>query len=240
MKDANRDYLGRHVLVRVVQISRTRDWIWSIEDALNEQDRSRADRFRIPEDRLRFFAGRALLRSTLQECGESSAPVLELTLTSRGRPILANYPEIQFSLSHSGDFVGLALTIQNAVGIDLEAIDRAIRLPELIERIFSSEDLEAFRRLSADDAVNAFFRAWTGKEAYLKARGVGISEGLKEVVVPLEAAASSAPHTFRPEGKGGASWCLQALPLPPGYLGHVVWSDSQKCLDFRVVNPTAG
>jgi 4'-phosphopantetheinyl transferase len=238
MKDANRNYLGRHVVVRVVRVSDGKRWLESSEALLNEEDKRRVGRFRFPEDRARFILGRMLLKETLQEMGMNPGLPLRLTLTSRGRPVLEGEPQVHFSLSHSGDMVGMALTLQGSVGIDLELISRQIKLDSLADRIFSTADLRLFQELDAKEKTAAFFRAWTGKEAVLKAGGLGIAEGLKKISIPLHFADSSSPQLLPPDS-GNPGWCLQALPLPEDYMGQVAWDDPEKCLDFRVLNPTA-
>jgi 4'-phosphopantetheinyl transferase len=237
MNDAKPPQLGRHVVVRLARIS---DWtgeISSAEAVLNEQDKARVARYRFAEDRTRFILGRMLLARALQECQGGPLRPLNLGQTERGRPILADKSEIQFSISHSGEIIGLALTLKFRVGIDLEAISRPADLNSLAERIFSISDHEAFQKLPEPDRPAVFFRAWTAKEAYLKALGLGLPGGLQGVAVPLDETDPTSPRTIYPDPQGGP-WCLQRLPLPAGYSGCVVWDDPAKSLDFRVLNPT--
>jgi 4'-phosphopantetheinyl transferase len=237
MNDAKPPQLGRHVVVRLARIS---DWagkLSSSEAVLNEEDKARAVRFRFPEDRARFILGRMLLWRSLQECGEGRAKPLKLSWTEKGKPILVDAREIQFSISHSKELVAIALTLKSSVGIDLEAISRPSDLNSLAERIFTISDLKEFQKLSDHERPAVFFRAWTAKEAYLKAVGLGLPGGLKEGNVPLDEADPSAPRVFHPNAQSGP-WRLQRLPLPEGYLGCVVWDDPSKSVDFGVVNPT--
>ena len=91
--------------------------------------------------------------------------------------------------------------------------------------IFSDDDLKTFQALPASEALAAFFRAWTGKEAILKAQGIGLSGGLKEVPVIFHGSADN--ETVLP------GWHLQPLPVPDDYRGHIAWNDPGKKLDFR-------
>jgi 4'-phosphopantetheinyl transferase len=237
MNDARPSQLGRHVVVRLARIS---DWIGEIsssEGVLSEADKTRATRYRFPEDRARFILGRMLLARTLSQSGGGSTGPLHLDQTERGRPMLREKPELQFSISHSDDLVGIALSLKSNIGIDLEVITRPVDLNSLAERIFSFSDQETFQRLPEGERPAVFFRGWTTKEAYLKALGLGLPGGLKGVAVPLDEAHLSSPRIFHPDAQSGP-WCLQRLPLPEGYSGCVVWDDPSKSLDFRVVNPT--
>ncbi len=63
---------------------------------------------------------------------------------------------------------------------------------------------------------------------------MGIAEGMAEVSVPLWAPEGVA-GIANPPGESG-SWRIQALPLPDGYIGNVVWNDPAKPVDFRLVD----
>lgn len=237
MNDAKPPQLGRHVVVRLGRIS---DWIGDIsssEAVLNEEDKARAARYRFPEDRARFILGRILLTLALQECRGGAPQPLNLRQTEKGRPVLADEPEIQFSISHSSELVGIALTLKSNIGIDLEAVSRPADLNSLAERIFSIFDQETFQKVPEGQRPAVFFRAWTAKEAYLKALGLGLPGGLKGVLVPVDEADPASPRVFHPDA-GSGPWCLQRLPLPDGYSGCAVWDDPAKALDFRVAKPT--
>jgi 4'-phosphopantetheinyl transferase len=100
----------------------------------------------------------------------------------------------------------------------------------------AKSDHDHFQRISPAGRTEAFFRVWTAKEAYLKAVGLGLPGGLKEVAVPMDEADPFSPRIFHPL-KQSSPWCLQTLPLPEGYTGCVVWEDPGKALDFQVVRP---
>ena len=78
---------------------------------------------------------------------------------------------LRFSLSHSADRALVATTRNRAIGCDLEAL-RDVRLgQDLARRIFAPEEFEVLARLEGEAWQRAFFRCWTLKEAWLKARG---------------------------------------------------------------------
>lgn len=228
MKQANREHLERYVVVRMVRLSEADV---PTEAYLNPQDKERAGRFRFPEDRARFVLGRGLLGRCLSRyLGYPAAP-LDLAWTSHGRPFLPHDPEVQFSISHTHELVAVALSIGTLVGIDLEYMRADFNAHELAEHIFNEEDMKAFRALSTEEALPAFFRAWTGKEAYLKAQGVGLSGGLKEISISFQDGTDGRiSGTFRENN--AQMWRLEGLPLPAGYAGHLAWNDPVKRPDF--------
>ncbi len=218
---AARPYLEHQVVARLVRLTGASPA--ELENDLSAPDRERAARYRFAEDRTRFVLGRLLLGKLLRHYLGYPSQAIEFSQTAQGRPILANDSSAQFSITHSHDLVAVALSIETLVGIDVQYVSPDVKLPALAERIFSDADLKIFQALPAGEAPSAFFRAWTGKEAILKARGIGLSGGLKEVPVIFHGASENALP----------DWRLQPLPLPADYRGHIAWNDPGKKLDFR-------
>ena len=184
---------------------------------LSPADRERAARFRRPEDRARFVVGRALLAKLLRDELDHRPAVLELALTEHGRPHLPTLPDVHFSISHAGDWVAVALGVGVQVGIDVESLDRRVDLTALAERIFNPDDLARFRTLPETEKPRAFFRAWTGKEAVLKAKGLGLFGGVQDISVPLDDESEAVPDP----AAGRTVWHLHAVPVAAGYLASL-------------------
>jgi 4'-phosphopantetheinyl transferase len=212
------DPLAEFVVVRMVQI---RDFERAPEGAeffLGTQDRERAGKFRFPEDRMRFVVGRWLLGRCLAEFA-GWVP---------GPPEL----DLHFSLSHSRDWVAIALARESRVGVDIEYMAPQLEPQALAKRILSAKDFKAFLALPEEQKLPAFFAAWTTKEACLKAKGVGLGGGLKRITVPdLEDDGAQA----RRGGALGAGWMFQRLPVPENYAGCVVWKARAKAVNFAVM-----
>lgn len=93
---------------------------------------------------------------------------LQIGLNDYGKPYLLDYPEIDFSISYSGEYVALAVVFGKKIGIDIELIDKNIDLA-MKSTVFSKSEC------SLIDNYNDFFVLWTKKEAYLKCLGFGFS-----------------------------------------------------------------
>lgn len=230
MKHERREHLLGHVVVWLAQVSQAGDALPSLEACLCAEERARADRFRFGEDRARFVLGRGLLRKCLGRYLDQAPESVEITYTSWGRPVLKNDKEIEFSVSHSGDWIALAITSQGKVGIDLEHMRPDFDPHDISSRVFCKDDLAIFQMLPSEDVTHAFFRAWTGKEAYLKACGEGIGERLRDISVSMKSGESP---QFLGDAKGISplkNWHLRLLPLPPDYVGSVAWHAPEKQL----------
>jgi 4'-phosphopantetheinyl transferase len=112
---------------------------------------------------------------------------------THGRPTVAGddgtSSPISFSLSHSGSFAVIALVAGAIrIGVDVEQVRPRRRLGALAARVLNDDEHAAWLALGEDGDVQlrAFLRAWTTKEAYLKALGIGIATRLRGVPERVE------------------------------------------------------
>lgn len=158
---------------------------------LDASEYKRAERFIQCSDRQRFMGYHHAMRLILANYLSIHPAAIQFAQGEKGKPFLALQNEatpLYFNLSHSHDCALCAVTRMGDVGIDIEYMRPDIDPLALVNRFFSSFEREAFARLPAHENINhAFFRAWTRKEAILKALGTGISQ-LEQYCVPVSEA----------------------------------------------------
>jgi 4'-phosphopantetheinyl transferase len=154
-----------------------------IESWLSDQERQRWQRFVFPQDRLRFLQARALVRNVLARYLALTPAQLEFTRNAHGKPQLqlpaaTLLPLVQFNLSHTQGLLVLAVTVDAAIGVDVESVTRKVDMLTLAERFFSASEFTMLQQCAASELRERFFRLWTLKEAYVKACGLGLQMGL--------------------------------------------------------------
>jgi 4'-phosphopantetheinyl transferase len=191
------------VLVRSIDLSDP-GWDVAAEAAcLNDDERARADRG-APAVRRRRVLVRAGLRRVLGGL-LGTAPADVPLHGDRGRPVLPG-DGLRFSCSASGDLALVAVTRDCAVGVDVQRHrDEDVR-DAAEEGWLSAVELARLARLADEDRPTAVTRAWTHKEAVLKARGTGIRRVPVDLVTPV------AEH-----GRVGGLH-LSPVPVPAGYV----------------------
>jgi 4'-phosphopantetheinyl transferase len=116
------------------------------------------------------------------------------TCPSCGRPhgkprlLTPREPRLDFSVSHAGDVVVVAVVVDGQVGVDVEKIS-VEPSDHLANAVLSVVEQRSYASLSSCDQMDAFFVYWTRKEAVLKALGVGLSIHPQDVVVSPHSAA---------------------------------------------------
>jgi 4'-phosphopantetheinyl transferase len=144
---------------------------------LDDQERARAERFLVPEPRRRYVAARGLLRRLAGRQLGVAPERVEIVAGPNGKPLLAG-DSLHVSVSHSGDWVLVALAVDRPLGADVEQIRASPDLMDVARRYFAREEALGLAGLSESERPGAFFSLWTRKEACLKVHGEGIGGGL--------------------------------------------------------------
>lgn len=189
---------------------------------LTAPERARAGRFARVADRVRFAATRAATRRLLARhvgCAPADVP---LALGAHGKPFLdAGDDALRFNVSHSGAHALIVLADARAVsevGIDIEQHSDDIDTDAMLALAFTPRECRAVR--AAADCRQAFYSRWVGKEALLKAIGVGVPQHLQCIGVRPGAGERFAVDCTVAEW---TSFEAAALKAPPGYTAALAW-----------------
>lgn len=185
---------------------------------LDEQEKHRAERFRLEEHRRRFIARRGVLRLILAHYTRMAPEAICFTHDATGKPGIdspAAAQALKFSASSSQALGAVALAYDREVGLDVEQV-RPDADHELVAREFSVHEAAGLRRLEPARRAAAFFDLWTCKEAYLKGKGLGLSVPLDQFTIAIDSASPrltwSALDATDPD-----RWSLYRLNLDPGF-----------------------
>ncbi len=153
---------------------------------LGEAERARHDRFRRDVDRQMFLLGRVMARGLVGRALGCDPLAWSWREGERGRPEIGDpRTPIRFNLAHSAGLVVCALAAGREVGVDVEDLERRSAEPGIVERYCAPAEV-ADIGASGDDWNGRFLVYWTLKEAYLKARGLGIAVPLAEIAFRLD------------------------------------------------------
>lgn len=192
---------------------------------LSPEERAVAAGLESPERRRSYVAAHALLRSILGKVAGVPPNEIVFRYGRRGKPELASpvTHNLQFNMSHSRDVVLVAVTHGRRVGVDIEHIDEPGDVRRITARFLSPRDREAIEQLPAERQRDAFLRCWTRKEAYMKARGDGISRPLDDFEVVETAGDTQQPRLLKVSGDPNEAgrWELADVPAPRGFMAAI-------------------
>jgi 4'-phosphopantetheinyl transferase len=152
---------------------------------LSADERQRASQFKFEKDRRLYTIAHGGLRALLAGYLRIAPNEMQFVVGTHGKPRLAQ-PDasgIEFNLSHSHKMALIAFTRGRALGIDLEFAKKDFTFDELARRFFTAKEVAAIFELPKSMRRAAFFKCWTSKEAFLKAKSTGLSGQLDEVRV---------------------------------------------------------
>jgi 4'-phosphopantetheinyl transferase len=198
---------GHEVHVWSCQLFRPDSDYTSRLEALSTDERRRAEAYHFERDRREFIARRHFVRTILGRYLKMEPAKIELVSEERGKPRLAGAAEavpLHFNLSHSRHLALLAVCRTCPVGVDVERIRPIPELDEIAANFFSMQENALLADASGTEKkLEAFFRVWTRKEAYLKATGEGIALQLGQVDC----------------SRAAPGWSFQSLSPAPGFIG---------------------
>lgn len=196
------------------------------EALLAPEERVRRDRYRFEKSRREYLFTRALVRSTLS----LYAPVPPAAWTFRhnayGRPEIDGpmrtahppHPEhaaLRFNLSNTDGLIACAVTLDRDLGVDVEDTERPGETVSIADGFFARPEIAALRALPEGRQRSRFFDYWTLKEAYIKARGMGLAIPLDQFWLLLD----DGPRIrvgFDPAlGDDAATWQFEQFAISP-------------------------
>ena len=214
-----------------------RIWVWrcpsmiqgACSDLLSDLERARAARFVFERDRIRFVSAHAGLRRVLGSLLGIEAAAVMFVEDAGGKPRLARSPSVFFNLSHSHDVAAVAVSAGFEVGLDIERL-RPADLSGAVS-FFSASEQAALASLPREAHATSALVAWTRKEAFVKATGLGLAVPLDSFDVSVGPDEPARLLHVAGAPREAARWQLVHLAPTDGYVGTV----AARSLGWRVV-----
>lgn len=193
----------------------------SLWPLLSSDEQARASRFHFAPDQRRFIIRRASLRQLLSRYIPVSPPDLRFSYNAYGKPSLIAPAQSKvpfFNMSHSADLVIYAINWDTPIGVDVEKKRLLPDFLDMANSYFAERELNTLRSLPLAQHPDAFFNAWTRKEAFIKAHGMGLNLPLNQFEVslaPQDPAALLATHWNPAEVQ---QWQITAFSPHPDYI----------------------
>lgn len=164
------------------------------------------------------------LHQVLSDCLAIPVDQVCLARTATGKPWLPEHPWLRFNLSHSGQSAAIALCKDYEVGVDLEKVSANVAAKKAIARRFFHPDEQRWLALDEANYLTRFTRLWSIKEAWLKARGTGLTKPLASFCVIPQA------------GESGVAQVMVELGVSSGQIHYCqVQGEGLFCLAYGAI-----
>ena len=197
---------------------------------LSPEESARCARFAFERLRQEYLVTRGLERGVLATYVARRPSELCFSRTELGRPILADARGVEFNLTNTNELVACAVTREREIGVDAEPLSRADQILGLAPRVFTAHERRQLERLPIAARRRQAVQLWTLKEAYIKARGLGMSLPVENIEMAIGPGAESpALRVFPPVEDDPARWALATVEIE----GHLV----STCVELRADAP---
>ncbi|WP_235299325.1 4'-phosphopantetheinyl transferase family protein [Portibacter marinus] len=203
---------------------------------LNQKEKIDSEKFVLKKDRDLSIASKYMLKKLLSNYLNQSLSSVKLYRDHNNKPYLKD-TDLKFNLSHSNSAILVAITLQNSIGVDIEDSSKIIDVFSIVNRYFSSFEIESLKNTDPDLQVKAFYNLWTRKEAFIKALGGGLSIPL--VSFGMESAEKNYPHFIHLDwnGENQNDWTIYSYKPFPKYQASCVVKNQKatfEIFDFKV------
>jgi 4'-phosphopantetheinyl transferase len=172
------------------------------------------------EHRREYLISQAFLRDVLSNYAGDDMQTLEFERNASGKPSLKHsspdlpgeLESLQFNLSHSAELMACCVTRAGAVGVDVEALPTDNGMLEDADNYFSSSEVASLQNLDSAEQRRIFCKIWTLKEAYIKARGEGLSLALDSFSFECAGSGEIRLHEQDAYRDDWQFWSLQPIP----------------------------
>lgn len=151
---------------------------------LSDDEREKAGQFKFTLHHDRYILSRGILRHLLAAYLRIQPSQVQITYNAFGKPY-CNVKDVFFNASCSENLLIIGFSKENELGIDVEFTNRKMGETDIADRFFSSKEIHQFKALEASEKIEAFYSCWTKKEAYVKAKGEGLSIPLDSFSVDI-------------------------------------------------------
>ncbi|HEU5228391.1 MAG TPA: 4'-phosphopantetheinyl transferase superfamily protein [Ktedonobacteraceae bacterium] len=189
---------------------------------LSAEEATKANRFYFERDRNHYIVARGLLRTLLGRYLAVEPETIIFGYNEYGKPEMQFPlidPRLQFNVSHSHELALFAFSYVRELGVDVEYMRTNIEYDDLARHSFSPNERAVLVGLPPEVKQQAFFNCWTRKEAYIKARGMGLSLNLALFDMSLIPGEPIALLHSREDPREVTRWRFYELAPGPGYAG---------------------
>lgn len=188
---------------------------------LSNDEKNKAFKFSFKSDMNNYVASKAILRLILSRYLNLSPVDIVFYKNYYGKPFVLD-KKIGFNMSHSNEYAIYAIAEHKMIGIDIEYIKESFDELAIAGKFFSNIEVQELKSVPEISRKEAFFNCWTRKEAFIKAKGTGLSTPLDSFDVSVISRESAESISIKMDNEEQNDWYLQNLNITSGYSSALV------------------
>jgi 4'-phosphopantetheinyl transferase len=223
---------GRLVTVAIWPLAASADRLATLRATLSRDEQSIASR-KSPGAAQEFIASRSIVRQLLARQCDCAPSDISFGIAAGGKPYLEQpRTPLAFNLSHGGGFCALATGRVASVGVDIEAMHP--NALDLADTVFTRREFLQYTAVPSAKRLQAFFRAWVAKEAYLKATGEGLGGGLQSFELNLATGPIISPIAISGSVAALDQWRFSGFDVSDNVVGAIALNTGGAAVELEV------
>jgi 4'-phosphopantetheinyl transferase len=187
-----------------------------LPQVLDKDEQARGEKFHFEHHRRQFMVSHIVTRLILASYCSIDPAKLVFKYNSYGKPFLVHHDKLLFNISHTDEMALCVVSDGVELGIDIEK-KRPINCLEMAERFFSTIEYKLLTNLMLSQQQDGFFNCWTRKEAYIKAKGLGLSIPLDQFSMTLTPDGPVALLSSKFAKDDVERFCIMDIKVQDGY-----------------------
>ena len=202
---------------------------------LSNDERIKANRFKFDKDKKISIVSRGSLRYLIGQYLNLNPTAITFTYGTYGKPQMDGLTALKFNVSHSKRFIVVGFAYGMDLGVDIEYINNTFNVMDIVDNYFSKAEIKAIAKLAQPhERTNAFYRGWSRKEAFIKAKGLGLSLDLHSFSITMDGDETAELYETHWNGYEKQDWHILPFYVHPDYKAAVAVSGEINGL--RIVN----
>lgn len=211
------------------------DMLPTYAELLSDNELKRMAELQSTKRKQQYLITRAALRSIVTFYRPNTAwHDSKFTENSFGKPALM-HGGMHFNLSHSADKIVIGFSAKQSIGVDIEQIQERKNLSKIAEKYFHFREWEENISEKGTNKEHLFYKLWTLKEAFIKAKGTGLKTPLHQFYFDLSQQGMPLLVQHSTELDSSSNWMFQHKYLQPNYSLAVALEDIDNNNALKVI-----
>ena len=212
-----------------------------LRELLTDEERDRIASFHFAKERHDRLLARALLRLSLADFTNAGPSSLRFRSNAWGRPEIdlpAQHVGVGFSISHTCGLIVSLVGRGHEIGIDTEFIREIDDMLDIAGKHFAPRETASLYSTPPHQRTRRFLEIWTVKEAYVKARGIGLSLKLSDFEVTIDGTSGEISVSFgQPVKDNSSRWHFGLHRLSETHIvASAIARRNHQSVEFRIVH----
>lgn len=227
---------NNEVSVWFISFDVSEDKITFLSSFLSEDEILKASKFRFKKDKNCSIITRGALRFLSSKYLKENPEDIKFKYGEYGKPYYNMETKLKFNVSHSGNMAVIGFVLNDDIGVDIEEIKTDFEVFDIASNYFSKLEIETLNELPKEKHVEYFYRCWTRKESFIKAKSQGLTFPLDSFSVSIHSDKKTELLETKWDEKEKSTWKLFTFSPHQNYIGAVSVQNKISNIEYFNIN----